>query len=553
MISSGSIMLLVLSLCGLQALRIGGSPWKVPSAQTSHTKEAASLAQRVGNSFQSSSQWLKGLCNSDGAHHSRKSLTCMSMMDTQQSLLETIPTATIPLYQQKLHKHENLVEGKLDNGLSYVILPNAVPAGRFEAHLEILSGSAKELDHQQGMAHLLEHVAYMGSPKRQLISGTGSRTNAYTDFHHTVFFASCPTQTPDQFWKRPMLPMALDALLDVMTVRVDDHRLAKERAAVLSEASMVNKMEYRVECQILSALHEENRISTRFPIGKEHLIKIWTKEDLQLYHDTHYRPDNSVLFIVGDLDVDSTIATIQSKFGALRAKTDAKSYLRNSMEFPVHNMRDVSPHFPPVTHKWSCTEEEVLKLLPVSLLKPVHKGGVGMMNAADRAAAVSSSLPDPSFDTMLLELPVGQLDGQIQPLLIQSTLNAATTPTLTTTTTPTTHTVVPPYLPNLKLFQHELLQSFSFHLFAKRPIEPITTANALRRDLMRRMVLSALQIRLNVQQRQDPLFTFADFNQMNWPREGCAVCSLDLTTGTYYCLLCAMSDGQYHRRSASQN
>lgn len=48
--------------------------------------------------------------------------------------------------------------------------------------------------HPSGMAHLLEHVAYMGSPKRQLISGTGSRTNAYTDFHHTVFFAACPTE-----------------------------------------------------------------------------------------------------------------------------------------------------------------------------------------------------------------------------------------------------------------------------------------------------------------------------------------------------------------------
>ena len=46
------------------------------------------------------------------------------------------------------------------------------------------------------------------------------------------------------------------------------------------------------------------------------------------------------------------------------------------------------------------------------------------------------------------------------------------------------------------------------------------------------MALSALQIRFNVQQRQDPLFTFVDFNQLNWPREGCAVCSLDLTTDT---------------------
>lgn len=66
--------------------------------------------------------------------------------------------------------------------------------------------------------------------------------------------------------------MALDALLDVMTTSIDEDRLEKEvrinavfayradnaimqRAAVLSEASMVNKMEYRVECQILSSLH----------------------------------------------------------------------------------------------------------------------------------------------------------------------------------------------------------------------------------------------------------------------------------------------------------
>lgn len=47
-----------------------------------------------------------------------------------------------------LPKHDLLVEGKLDNGFSYIILPNAVPEGRFEAHLEVLSGSAHELERQ---------------------------------------------------------------------------------------------------------------------------------------------------------------------------------------------------------------------------------------------------------------------------------------------------------------------------------------------------------------------------------------------------------------------
>jgi hypothetical protein len=367
-----------------------------------------------------------------------------------------------------LPRHEKMVEGKLENGFSYVILPNAVPEARFEAHLEVLSGSANELEQQQGMAHLLEHVAYMGSPKRQLISGTGSRTNAYTDFHHTVFFAACPTNTPDQFWKKPMLPMALDALLDVMTTTIDDDRLEKERAAVLSEAIMVNKMNYRVECQILAELHAENRISERFPIGKIDLIKQWTKQDLQLYHNTHYRPDNVILFVVGDVDPATTIETINQKFGHLKPKIDAPKLLKDSGEFPELSMQSVSRHFPPVLHKWSVADEIAQGMkIPEGLIKPEG-------------------------------LKVKVLDGSS--------------------------------IPSPKVFKHELLESFSFHLFAKRPIEPITTIQSLKRDLMKRMALSALQIRLNVQQRQDPLYTFVDFNQINWPREGCAVCSLDLTT-----------------------
>jgi hypothetical protein len=362
------------------------------------------------------------------------------------------PTEIVSSDSMTLAKHPLMVEGKLENGLTYIILPNAVPPGRFEAHLEVLSGSAHELEKQQGMAHLLEHVAYMGSPKRQLISGTGSRTNAYTDFHHTVFYAACPTQTPDQFWKKPMLPMALDALVDVMATNVDEDRLEKERAAVLSEASMVNKMEYRVECQVLSALHTENRISARFPIGKENLIKAWTKEDVQQYHNMHYRPDNVILFVVGDVDVDFTIETIKSKFGSLKPKVDTEKLITESGEYPPVSMRDVSRHFPPVVHRWSNMKNETAALIPAELVSPVL-----LSDETESNMDTAESAENESSATVLVKKP------QI--------------------------------LPTPRIFKHELLQSFSFHLFAKRPIEPITNKKALRRDIMRRMALSALQIR----------------------------------------------------------
>ena len=45
------------------------------------------------------------------------------------------------LLDTKLEQHKDLVQGQLENGLKYVILPNKVPPERFEAHLEICAGT----------------------------------------------------------------------------------------------------------------------------------------------------------------------------------------------------------------------------------------------------------------------------------------------------------------------------------------------------------------------------------------------------------------------------
>ena len=201
-----------------------------------------------------------------------KSLRLPTIQEVHQAMLapEEAPTRLAELMQTDLPEHPGLKKGVLPNGLRYAILRNAAPPGRFDAFLEIFAGSADELESQQGMAHIVEHISYMGSRKRERLFGTGSQTNAFTDFHHTVYFACCPVDTLNLLGRpRPMLPMALDALSEVLEARFEESRLEKERAAILSEMSMVNTMDYRVECQILAALHAENKLALRFPIGKE--------------------------------------------------------------------------------------------------------------------------------------------------------------------------------------------------------------------------------------------------------------------------------------------
>lgn len=74
---------------------------------------------------------------------------------------------------------------------------------RFEAHMEVHTGSIDEEDDEQGIAHMIEHVAFLGSKKREKLLGTGARSNAYTDFHHTVFHIHSPTSTKVLFASFP--------------------------------------------------------------------------------------------------------------------------------------------------------------------------------------------------------------------------------------------------------------------------------------------------------------------------------------------------------------
>ena len=408
--------------------------------------------------------------------------------------------------------HPSVTSGVLPNGFSYIFLPNRSPPGRFEAHLQVFSGSADELEPQQGIAHLTEHVAYMGSRKRERLFGTGSQTNAYTDFHHTVFYAACPTLAPGR-GSTPMLPMALDALCDVMEARCDPSRIEKERQAVLSEMTMVNTIEYRVECQILSTLHRENRLAKRFPIGKESLIQSWKQDDVKTWHRTHYRPDNVLLYIVGDLDPSVVEKTIQDKFGHLTAEKQGSQIKIQELKKEASQLADAvvggtmkqaqSWHYPPVRHDF-CVGEGVKDILD-------EAGETGQLIRNDAAKAVNGG--DGDNEISIYDIHLQQpydLDDKVQ-FLKEAEMSPGK--------------IIRPHI-----FKHELLQNFSFHLFAKRPVEPIKDIASFRRSLARRVCLAALQIRLNVGGRSDdPAFTFVEFNQLDSAREGCAVCSLDMT------------------------
>lgn len=72
---------------------------------------------------------------------------------------------------------------------------------------------------------------------------------------------------------KPEVAWYLKQVLEVLTevafeAEFLSTRIEKERRAVMAEAQMMNTIEYRVDCQLLQYLHEENALGFRFPIGK---------------------------------------------------------------------------------------------------------------------------------------------------------------------------------------------------------------------------------------------------------------------------------------------
>jgi len=95
--------------------------------------------------------------------------------------------------------------GTLSNGMRYYIRENHKPEKRAELRLVVNAGSVLEDDDQQGLAHMLEHMAFRGTKKFPLnqvssyLESVGMRygpdINAFTSFDETVYMITVPTDT----------------------------------------------------------------------------------------------------------------------------------------------------------------------------------------------------------------------------------------------------------------------------------------------------------------------------------------------------------------------
>ena len=133
-----------------------------------------------------------------------------------------------------------VVRGTLSNGLSYYIRHNEEPRDRARIALVVKAGSVHEEEHQRGLAHFVEHMAFNGTErfaKQEIVdylesigSRFGAHLNARTGFDDTLYFLEVPTDDPE------ITEKAFQILSDwAYAISFDQEEVELERGVVLEE------------------------------------------------------------------------------------------------------------------------------------------------------------------------------------------------------------------------------------------------------------------------------------------------------------------------------
>jgi zinc protease len=224
----------------------------------------------------------------------------------------------------------SIIRGALPNGVRYWIAPHPAAAGRAVVWMRVAAGSLDEEDGEEGLAHLVEHMAFKDT--RSFPHGTltrrlgalgltfGSDENAFTTLRGTTYKLALPQATP------AALGEAVRALADFAyrrTPTADD--LAHEREVILAEMRASDGYAKRVDRKVFAATLAGSRAAVRLPLGRARVVESADLHDVDRFLARWYRPERTTILVAGDVDPAAVVALIARELGPFRARGPAPS------------------------------------------------------------------------------------------------------------------------------------------------------------------------------------------------------------------------------------
>ena len=230
------------------------------------------------------------------------------------ALVSTAVGATLPAGVEQGPTVEGVTEYKLANGLRVLLFPDATQP-KTTVNVTYLVGSHYENYGETGMAHLLEHLMFKGTPARgNIMTELGRRGmdfNGSTSFDRTSYHETFLASVGNLDWA---LAMEADRMVNSFIARKD---LDSEMTVVRNEMESGENNPHSILVQrMLSAAFNWHNYGKE-TIGARTDVERVSIERLQAFYRTYYQPDNAVVIVTGAFAADEALRLIAQHFGPI--------------------------------------------------------------------------------------------------------------------------------------------------------------------------------------------------------------------------------------------
>ena len=186
----------------------------------------------------------------------------------------------------------------LENGLRVIHLPSTSQV--VYCGYQIAAGTRDERSGEEGLAHFCEHMTFKGTQRRhalQIINaleGVGGELNAFTNKEDTVFYAAI---------SKEHFPKAVDLLTDIVFHSTyPQHEIEKEVEVICDEIESYNDSPAElIYDEFENIIHAGHPLGHNI-LGNADVVRQFKTEDALTFTREHYRPDNAIFFVCGDVD-----------------------------------------------------------------------------------------------------------------------------------------------------------------------------------------------------------------------------------------------------------
>lgn len=320
-------------------------------------------------------------------------------------LLLSAPVQSEDKMPKPIRSIEGITEYQLENGLKVLLFPD-VSRPSVTVNLTVFVGSRHEGYGEAGMAHLLEHMVFKGTPDHpeipKVLKERGAQFNGTTWLDRTNYYETLPASDEN-------LEFAIRLEADRMVnsfIKAED--LESEMTVVRNEFERGENSPTRVLMQRMMSASFDWHNYGKSTIGNRADIERVPIKNLQEFYKRFYQPDNAQLVIAGKFDADKALEFTQQYFGALPRPTrelnktyteepaqdgDRMVNLRRVGEVP---MAGVTYHIPAGAHPDFAAVDVVATLMSTEPSGRLYDGLVKRRQAA-AVFGFTFSLHDPGI------------------------------------------------------------------------------------------------------------------------------------------------------------